>query len=93
MPSLNCSVMAISTCVALRAGPSTRTRSMRPLGPTRVTFSWQANWPGCDRSLCGVKLVARAEQRLDVFLGQVHVVRRDLDGNRLLLLRFEDCVR
>ena len=35
------------------------------------------------------ELVARAEQRLDVLLREVDVMRRDLDEKRLLLLRFE----
>ena len=35
MPSLNCSVIAISTCEYFRAGPRMRTRSTRPsAGPT-----------------------------------------------------------
>jgi hypothetical protein len=54
MPTLNCSVMAISTWVSLRVGPRTRTLAMRPLGPTRCTFSAQANWPGWDSSCSGV---------------------------------------
>src|SRR6478672_7078376 len=32
-PSLNCSVIAISTCEYFRVGPRTRTRSIRPFGP------------------------------------------------------------
>ena len=52
MPSLNCSVIAISTCVHLRAGPRMRTRSTRPFGPTIVSCSLQAYWPGCERSAC-----------------------------------------
>src|SRR6188474_1384738 len=47
-PSLNCSVIAISTCEYFRAG-----------------------------------------QRLDVLLREVRVMRRDFDGKRVLLLRFE----
>ena len=35
------------------------------------------------------ELMALAEQRLDVFLREVDVMRRDLDEKRLLLLRFE----
>lgn len=50
-PSLKESVIEISTCDCLRAGPSTRTFSITPLGPTRVTFSSQANCPGWERSL------------------------------------------
>ena len=48
MPSLNESVMAISTCVALRSGPSTRTLASCPFGPTMVTCSVQAYCPGWD---------------------------------------------
>ena len=48
MPSLNESVMAISTCVALRSGPSTRTLASWPFGPTMVTCSVQAYCPGWD---------------------------------------------
>ena len=33
-------------------GPSTRTRSMRPFGPTMASCSLQAYWPGCERSAC-----------------------------------------
>ena len=36
------------------------------------------------------ELVARAVQRLDVLLGEMDVMRRDLDQKRLLLLRGED---
>ena len=48
IPSLNESVMAISTCVALRSGPSTRTLASWPFGPTMVTCSVQAYCPGWD---------------------------------------------
>ncbi len=56
MPSLNCSVMEISTWVCLRGGPSTLTRSTLPLGPIRFSFSLQAYWPGCESSCSFVSL-------------------------------------
>ena len=88
-PSLNCSVIAISTCVYLRAGPSTRTRSMRPFGPTMRELFLAGILAGLREVGVLGELMARAEQRLDVLLREVDVMRRDLDEKRLLLLRLQ----
>jgi hypothetical protein len=42
-----------STCVSLRAGPSTGKPLIVPLGPIISTFEVEANWPGWDRYFFG----------------------------------------
>ena len=56
MPRRNPSAADISTWVAVLTGPSTRTFSITPFGPTSVSVSAQANCPGCDSSLLFVRL-------------------------------------
>ncbi len=52
-PTLRASVNESSTCVSLRAGPSTGKPLIVPLGPIISTFEVEANWPGWDRYFFG----------------------------------------
>ena len=62
---------------------------MRPFGPTMVDLLLARKLAGLRQVGVLRELMPRAEQRLDVLLREVGVMRGDLDEKRLLLLRLQ----
>ena len=88
-PSLNCSVIAISTCVYLARRPEHAHALDAALRPDDGELLLAGKLAGLREVGVLGELMPRAEQRLDVLLREVDVMRRDFDEERLLLLRLE----
>ena len=66
IPRKNSSVREISTWLALRSGPNTRTRSISRRGPMSVLCCSDANWPGCDSSYFFVNVASEPKSSATV---------------------------
>ena len=88
MPSLNCSVMEISTWVALRVGPSTRTALDAAFGPDDRELLLTRIRAGLREVAVPGQLMACTKQGLDVLLREVNMMRGDFDEKRVASVRF-----